>query len=86
MTLGQQPLGSLVMLLDQLAFIERDYASFADHEPATDYGVIHADRLAEDHRRDRVMHGATGVFDAVEIDGEEVGTFAGFERADVRAA
>ncbi len=73
------------MLLNQLALIERDHASFADHEPASDYGVIHADRLTEDHRRNRVMHGAARIFDAVEIDGKEVGAFAGFERADVAA-
>ena len=53
------------MFLDQLPLIERDHASFADYKLATNYGVIDADGLAEDHRGYRVMHRAAGIFDAV---------------------
>src|SRR5262245_40105834 len=52
----QQAFGGLVMPLGKFAFVHRDQLSFPDNEPAIHDSVIHADRLAEDERRDGVVH------------------------------
>src|SRR5574341_1288857 len=70
----QQTFGGLVMSFGKLAFIHCSQLSFLDDEAAVDHGVIHTDGLAEDNRRDWVVH--TGKFDAIQIDREEIRTLS----------
>jgi len=72
------------VFLDKLTFIHCHELAFLYNELSAHYRGIHADGLAEDSRRNGIVSRAC-VVEAVEIDREEVGAFAGFERADVFA-
>ena len=80
-TLGKQPLRGLVVLLYQLVFVHSDKLTFFDDELPADNGVIRVAGLTEDNRRNGIVHPGESEF--VQVDGEEVGTVANFERADV---
>ena len=69
------------MSLDQLAFIHRAQFSFFDNKLAANDRVIRIDRLPEDNRSDGIVH--AGKADAIEIDGEEVGTLSTFQASNI---
>ena len=73
------------MAICQFGFIHGDQPLLPDDNPATDHRIVNADGLTEDDRRHGIVESASEL-ETVQVQREEVGAFAGFERADVRAA